>query len=347
MNFKSFVSIYIYVLTIFAYSNESIRIGFMGDVMFGRKDNPIMDQQNYSFIWGDVISELKRNDLNIANLETTLTNHTERVRKRFNFKSNPTNARALVEGKIHVVNLANNHIFDYGYQGIRDTLLTLDNCGILHVGAGLSVNKAGEPLVIKRNGLRIGILGYTDDGKRWRATASTPGHNYMDISNVKPLIAVIKTIRSKVDLLIITLHWGPNYRRKPTQQFIEFAHALIDAGADIIHGHSAHVCQALEVYKQKVIMYDTGDFVGDFTINTALHNDQSFLFVVSVGKRGINRIELVPVVIKNTQVMRAGKKTALTMIERMNRTSLPFGSEYTYNVSSKRGWHKPLVYSTK
>jgi poly-gamma-glutamate synthesis protein (capsule biosynthesis protein) len=94
-------------------------------------------------------------------------------------------------------------------------------------------------------------------------------------------------------------------RQRPTKAFKEFAHATIDAGADIFHGHSAHIFQGIEIYKGKLIMYDTGDFVDDYAVDEELRNDQTFLFLVTLNKEKIEKVELIPGLISYMQVNRA------------------------------------------
>ena len=118
-------------------------------------------------------------------------------------------------------------------------------------------------------------------------------------------------------------------REKPSQDFINFAHEMIDAGIDIIHGHSAHIFQGIEIYKNKLILYDTGDFVDDYVTDPLLRNDQSFFFEVTVDKNGPTHLQLTPVVIRNMQVNSATDATQITMIKRIQQLSAEFGTHIT------------------
>jgi len=116
-------------------------------------------------------------------------------------------------------------------------------------------------------------------------------------------------------------------REHPSNAFQEFAHQMIDAGVDIIHGHSAHVVQGIEIYNGKVIMYDTGDFVDDYKVDSILRNDRSFLFNVTVDGARVIEIKLVPVLIKNMQVNVATGINKEAMLARMQKLCGEFSTQ--------------------
>jgi poly-gamma-glutamate capsule biosynthesis protein CapA/YwtB (metallophosphatase superfamily) len=300
---------------------KTIRIGFMGDVMLGRLVNEVINQTSYAYPWGNVRPLLYQNDLNIANLETTLTNSATPVPKVFNFKATPDKVQTLVEGNIHVVNLANNHILDFGVEGMKETVETLDKAGIKHVGAGNNLAEAQRPAIIERNGISIGILGYTDNEPGWAAEPDKPGINYIKVGDLEPIQQAIQKLKSQVDLIIISIHWGPNWPERPPQKLIDFAHAILDSGADIIHGHSPHILQPLEIYKNKLIMYGTGDFIDDYHVDPLRRNDRSALFLVTIDKREIHKVQLIPVIIKAFQVNQAQGEDYEAVIKRLQSLS--------------------------
>ena len=131
----------------------------------------------------------------------------------------------------------------------------------------------------------------------------------------------------KTDLVIVSIHWGPNMRPEPSKKFIAFAHEMIEAGADIIHGHSAHNFQGIEIHNGKLILYDTGDFVDDYIVDPELRNDHSFFFRVEADKQGMNKLELVPVLISDCRVNLATGEDYKWSIQRMQRLSARFGTK--------------------
>jgi poly-gamma-glutamate capsule biosynthesis protein CapA/YwtB (metallophosphatase superfamily) len=131
-----------------------------------------------------------------------------------------------------------------------ETLETLDRAQIQHVGAGINAIAAAAPVIIKRRGIKVGILGCTDNEPTWKASEAHPGIVYLDVGDLDTIRDAILQLRPQVDLLILSMHWGPNMRERPSADFRAFAHQLI--------------------------LYDTGDFVDDYAIDPFLRNDRSF-----------------------------------------------------------------------
>lgn len=301
-------------------------IGFGGDTMLGRLVNENINQTSFAYPWGNLLPLLLKNDLNIINLETTLTHSKELMPKTFNYKATPDKVETLNIANIDVCNLANNHILDFGTSGLHETIETLEQANIAHTGAGMNIAEAAAPTIIERNGISIGIIGYTDNEPGWKAADDKPGTNYIHVGDIATAKQQLDMFKDKVDVVIASIHWGPNMREHPTQEFITFAHAMIDAGVDIIHGHSAHIFQGIELYGNGLIMYDTGDFVDDYAVDPNVRNDRSFLFLVNIDKQGIKEIRLVPTLISNMQVNQATGADYDWCIKRMQQLSAPFGT---------------------
>ncbi len=304
----------------------SVLIGFCGDVMIGRMVDEVLNHRLPQYLWGDVLPLLQEMDLNIINLEAALTTSARIVPKVFNFKADPQKIALLTMASIDLVNLANNHILDYSEEGLLETLKTLDEAKILHVGAGRNIAEARRPAIINRNGIKIGVLGYTDNEPDWVAAETSAGINYINVGDLAKVKRDLDTIRHEVDLVIVSLHWGPNMRTRPPPYFVDFAHQLIDNGVDIIHGHSAHIFQGVEIYKNKLIMFDTGDFVDDYAVDPILRNDQSFFFIVEVSKNGPCSLQLIPTIIQECQVNRANKEDIPMILARMQKLSAERGT---------------------
>lgn len=305
---------------------DSLLIGFTGDVMIGRLVNEYLTGKDPKYLWGDVLPLLQSTDLNIINLEAALTCSDKKVAKVFNFKADPEKVQTLLEGNIQVVNLANNHILDYSEEGLLETLKTLSKVDIKYVGAGRDIFEASRAITIEKKGIKIGILGFTDNEPTWKAGVSTPGTNFVEINDngLQHVKKKIEELRENVDLIIVSMHWGPNMRERPNQQFVKFAHGVMDSGADVFHGHSAHIFQGIELYQGKLIMYDTGDFVDDYYVDPHLRNDHSFLYIVELNKDGFQNLRLEPVLIDNFQVNICPNEEIL---ERARKLSKEFNTE--------------------
>jgi poly-gamma-glutamate capsule biosynthesis protein CapA/YwtB (metallophosphatase superfamily) len=282
-----------------------ITIGLTGDVMIGRLVEEVLDQNSDpAYVWGNLLPELHSSDLNLINLEAALTTSVTEVPKVFNFKAKPQRVEVLQQANIQVANLANNHSLDYGVEGLLETLEVLKRANIHAVGAGDDIDSAKASVILNIKDIKIGILGFTDNEPSWMASKSSPGTNYIriDEEGLQALSAEIEKLRSKVNLIILTIHWGPNMRERPPTYFKSFAHQAIEGGVDIFHGHSAHIFQGIEIYKDKLIIYDSGDLVDDYYVDPNLRNDCSFYFTVQVSKQGIESVTLLPILISNCQV---------------------------------------------
>jgi poly-gamma-glutamate synthesis protein (capsule biosynthesis protein) len=185
----------------------------------------------------------------------------------------------------------------------------LDEKGIARAGAGRNLVEAARPALLPAGGIRVGVLSFTDNEPGWAASATSPGINYLPVTlaeqhfgRVREGIAAARA--AGADLVIFENHWGPNMRLRPPPAFRDFAEAVIDAGADIFVGHSAHVLQGIEIYRRP-IFFDLGDFVDDYAIDPILRNDRGLLFLLAADATGVRRLELVPTLIERHQVNRA------------------------------------------
>jgi len=205
----------------------------------------------------------------------------------------------------------------------------LQNAHISYAGAGNTLDEAIRPAIFLIKNITIGMIGATDNEPHWVAGPQKPGIFYINFNNISVLKDAVQKLRNKVDIIVVSLHWGPNWAERPSEQFIKVAHELIDTGADIIHGHSAHIFQGIEIYKEKVIMYSTGDFVDDYAVDSHLRNDRSFLFNIIVEYGKIREIQLIPTLINNFQVNKAPSSDAKVSLDRMRMLSKELGTEIT------------------
>lgn len=282
----------------------TVIIGLTGDVMIGRLVDDMLSYKDPSYLWGDMLPLLNQTDMNLINLEAALTLSEKEVFKIYHFKAKPERIETLTLASVDVANLANNHCLDYSYEGLVDTLKGLDKAGIRHIGAGENISEAKRPAILHIKGIKIGILGCTDNEPSWKATQESPGVFFTEIGKTEgeKIAQEVRDLLDQVDLVILSIHWGPNMRERPPKYFRHFAHQMIDAGVDIFHGHSAHIFQGVEMYHQKVIFYDTGDFVDDYAVDPFLRNDHTFFFTVEADKKDLVGIRLIPALIGNCQV---------------------------------------------
>jgi hypothetical protein len=233
-------------------------LALAGDVMLGRLVNEEIARSGITRLWGNMLPWFRQADLRLINLECALTDHLERWEgdpsKPFFFRSDARNVQALNVAGIDFACIANNHIGDFGSQGLMDTIRTLDSAGIKHAGAGADREAARSPVMLESQGYRISVVAFADHPSTWAAGLERPGLYYCSPGSDSPsdfehVESAIRIARKDCDLLVFTIHWGPNMRARPSVAFQRFAHRVIDAGADIFWGHSAHVVQGIEIYR--------------------------------------------------------------------------------------------------
>lgn len=315
------------------------RIGLTGDVMLGRLVDEYQRRRPVTAVWGNLLDHLRNLDGLFINLECCLSNRGQpwrRTHRTFHFRADPGwVVDALGDVGVDCCALANNHVLDFGEEALRDTLDHLDDGNIAHAGAGRTRAEAFEPAVVSVKDLDIVFLSFTDNTPEYAATETSPGTAYVeiDIADEETRAAVHETLdrarEHDPDLLVASLHWGPNMVEEPPDLFREFARWLIDEGVDLIHGHSAHIFQRIEVYRSRPILYDTGDFVDDYAVDARLRNDRGFLFEVSVTTAGgLSELRLLPTEIYDFSVHNAGDDAAEWSRARMRDLSAPFSTAF-------------------
>ncbi len=316
------------------FMKESVTLAFIGDVMLGRGVSAEIPHHSPEWFWGDALPVLRGADAVFANLECAITPHAQKCRrtpKVFYFKAGLAALEVLRAGNIGCVSLANNHILDFDDEGLLDTLHYLDFAGIRHAGAGRNLSSAAEPAIVDIAGQTVGFIALTDSEPDFAAGADCPGTNYQKIRcDVNPLASIKESAenlrQAGVDLVVVSAHWGPNMVLSPPPHFRNFARAVLDGGADLFYGHSAHLFQGVELYKRGLILYDTGDFLDDYAVEPVLRNDWSFVFLVEVGAGGLQRLRMLPVRLRYARVQLARGEEFAEICQRMKSLCEAFGT---------------------
>lgn len=318
---------------------EVVRIGLTGDVMLGRKVGERQQSRPTEAVWGDLLNCLRGLDGLLINLECCLSARGERwtrTHRPFHFRADPDWAvSALNAAGVDCCALANNHLLDFGEIALTDTIDHLDEADIARAGAGQDIEQALEPACVSIDNLDVAIISFTDNTPEYAADEDSSGITRIecDVENdrTRDLVneALSRTKENNPDLLIASLHWGPNMAEEPSSEFETFGRWLVDQGVDLIHGHSAHIFQGIEVYEGVPILYDTGDFVDDYAIDSKLRNDRSFLFEVRAdADAGATELRLLPTEIDDYAVHEADPEVARWCRERMRALSDPFGTKF-------------------
>ena len=211
---------------------------------------------------GEVREYLRGADLTLANFENPVITNAVYHPSATTFTGDLRLMPILRQAGIDGVTLGNNHVLDAGVSGLEETLVHLDDTGISHAGAGMSLDDAREPMIFDLGETRMGVLSYHGvPSYEWSwATEAVPG--------TAPLLERVmredvERLRRRVDLVAVMPHWGKEYVATPEPGQVEFAHAAVDAGADMVIGGHAHWPKGIEVYRGKPIYYGVGNFLLD------------------------------------------------------------------------------------
>jgi len=229
-------------------------------------------------------------DLVMVNCEGALSDHgrqvgLNRTPERF--------AISMRDAGIGLVNLANNHTFDAEERGFLDTLRALSLAGIAHVGGGTDLADARKPVIVERNGIKLGFLGYTqfnNIGESAFAADGRPGIVPMDPFLMKE---DIRKLRPQVDYVLVTIHWATSRSAEVSPENRAFAHALIDAGADVILGHHPPHPKGIEVYRGKVIIYAPSNVLRG---HNGPNLDDGYLARFTLGPKSVEKVEVLPII---------------------------------------------------
>jgi poly-gamma-glutamate synthesis protein (capsule biosynthesis protein) len=301
-----------------------LKLLLVGDVMFGRLVNERLRTEPAAYPWGDTLPLFRQADWRGCNLECVISDHGSpwaRSPKMFHFRSDAKNLAVLQAAGIDAVSLANNHTLDFNHRGMIEMLRLLDGSHIAHSGAGLNWKEASRPAITEARGTRIGLLSFTDNEPGWEAGDDHSGTFYVAVDTrderTEKLLSAVRSARREVDLLVIAAHWGGNWGFQPPAAHRALAHDLVRAGADVIFGHSAHVCRGIEIFERRLILYSTGDFVDDYAVDPVERNDRSWAFELHADARRITSLHLYPTVIRDCQARLAGGGEAREMVATM------------------------------
>jgi poly-gamma-glutamate capsule biosynthesis protein CapA/YwtB (metallophosphatase superfamily) len=308
-------------------------LALTGDVMLGRGVNETLRSARPEVPWGDVLPLLHSADLRIINLECAVTEHKQPwsiTPKVFHFRADPVAIEVLKTAHVDACSLANNHTLDFEEQGLLDTLRHLEAAGIRYAGAGRDAEEAARPAHLEGG---VALVAFTDNEPPFAAGRDRPGTNYLPVSLEPEVLrrveeAVGAAREAGARTVVFSNHWGPNMVQRPRARFRRFARAVVDRGADVYYGHSAHVFQGVEIYRGKPILYDTGDFMDDYAVDPNLRNDRSFLFGVSVEGGDLRRLELYPVVLPYARVELARGDEREAVLDRMVNLSAEMGTPF-------------------
>lgn len=308
-----------------------------------RENGPVPDPVDLTYIWGDVLPEFDKRqpDAKIINLETSITTSDDYWKgKGINYRMSPKNARTLSVAGIDLCALANNHVLDWGVNGLQETLRTMDKLGIKYTGAGKNESEAKKPASLNFNGNKITVLavGMTSSGipSSWQAQENRAGIFLLPSRIGKAVKAVkehVGQFKNENNIIIISVHWGKNWGYDVLDPDVQLAHRLIDeAGVDIVHGHSSHHVKGIEVYRSKLILYGCGDFLNDYegiTGKEEFRDDLTLMYFPEIDPETgrLIKLTMTPMQIKNLRLNYATEQDAKWLERTLSREGEKFGTD--------------------
>lgn len=311
-----------------AIADPPVTVAAVGDVALAwRVDAAVRTAQYDPF--REVRSVLAGADLAMANVECVITNAPEPrwpvVNGQPIIRATPTAGALLANAGIDVGSVANNHAFDFSARGALDTHRALRDAGVVPLGGGPTRDEAWQPFIREIRGVRVGVLAIAEQLNH------PPGQGARVAMLDRRAVDAVRALDGRVDVVLLSIHWGHEFVAEPTAGQVALAHRLIDAGADAIIGHHPHVLQSVEVYRERPIVYSLGNFVFGHQPSP---RDLSAILELSLqrGAQPIARASLRPIVLRG----RLGTPTpadtpalAAPVVARLRSASARFRTTFT------------------
>jgi poly-gamma-glutamate synthesis protein (capsule biosynthesis protein) len=305
-------------------------------------NGPISKPAAFSYVWGDALEEFARRKpaVRIINLETAVTTSDDFDPKGINYRMSPRNFACIVAAEIDCCVVANNHVLDWGHRGLLDTIDTIATSGLKSAGAGRNIGEASAPAVLPISDTQRVIvfgfgLGSSGIPHGWGATTRDPGVNLLSDLGDRTTARIARQVRAVKragDIVIASIHWGGNWGYDVPREQVEFAHALIDdAGVDVVHCHSSHHAKAIEVYRNKLVLYGCGDFLNDYegiSGYEAYRDDLAVMYFPAVSTRQgtLARLSMIPLRIRKFRLDRAPEADVAWLRETLTREGARFNT---------------------
>lgn len=303
---------------------------------------PISRPVAFAYPWGDLLSWLDQEapTVRLINLETAVTTSaTPWPDKGITYRMHPHNVPCLTEAKIDCCTLANNHVLDWGYAGLLETIQHLRRAGIQTAGAGQDRTEAARPAILKVAGqgrILVFAWGLPSSGipPIWAATDERPGVNLLEdltLEHLERITSQIQAVRQPGDLVVVSLHWGGNWGYTIPPAHRAFARQLIaTAGVDLVYGHSSHHPLGMEVYQGRLILYGCGDLINDYEGigGYEVYRPELGILVIATLDWADGRLvrgRLLPLRRRQFRLWRAASDESRWLAQRLSRVSRPFG----------------------
>jgi poly-gamma-glutamate synthesis protein (capsule biosynthesis protein) len=309
----------------------------LAEAMNGAISRPV----DYSWPWGDALRLLDdaAPDIRLINLETSVTRSDDYVaEKRIHYRMHPDNVSCLTAARPDACVLANNHVLDFGTPGLAETIETLRRAGLRPVGAGRDEEEAWRPSLLDVDRGRVLIWSVAAESSgvspHWAATGDRPGVAFLpDVSDAGAARVAerVRQVKGPRDLVVVSVHWGSNWGYDVPAAHVRFAHQLIDAGVDVVHGHSSHHPRPIEVYRERLVLYGCGDLIDDYEGISGYERyrgDLRLLYFAALDPRTreLRKLWMLPMQVRQMRLRPASPSDARWMCDVVDRISRPFRS---------------------
>jgi len=299
----------------------------VGDIMLSRMvARRIKENQDQKYPFLEVSDLIGQADIAFGNLECPITPGRNINLFEMVFRADPESVNGLKYAGFDILSLANNHIFNFGQEGLTDTFSYLEKANIDYIGAGKNKQEAHNFKMLEVNGIKFAFLAYADSIFSYtfsQTEESQPSIALMDVVQMKKDIFSIK---NQADFIIVSMHSGIEYVSQPNAKQIEFAHAAVDTGADLVIGHHPHVVQKMEQYKGGYIFYSLGNFI--FDQMWSRETRESVIAKIVFGENNIQEIDFIPILIEDfAQPRILDIQESKDIFDKLN---VPFQSRYIF-----------------
>jgi poly-gamma-glutamate synthesis protein (capsule biosynthesis protein) len=302
-------------------------MGVGGDTLLCRRvERDTLKSNDFTYAFGNMPGFMMKLDLFFCNLECQISDLGRKMdkgeAKPYHFRAKPVMISALLESGVDIVTIANNHGMDYGPQAMMQTIELCRTNGIEIVGGGRNAAEAAAPGFVEAAGIRIGFVGFQSTNTMMNAGPDTAGVNAVRYQESGHFLtasrAALTRAKRQADIVVFTVHWGPNYRQKPTDKQRRIAQLILDMGYDVFIAHSAHQFLGVEIHNGKPIIHDTGNFVVDFSPVEPYWNDRNLMFVLHFKDTNAQYIEAIPIYRIGTVTNFAEGDTAKSICDRFS-----------------------------
>lgn len=320
-------------------------------------NGPIPHPVEPAWPWGECLGALERAapDVRVLNLETSITRSDHFAPgKAVHYRMHPANLACLTVVRPDVCTLANNHVLDLGREGLAETLRVLSAAQLAVAGAGQDLEEAWRPAAVDLAAggrLLVFSMGAASSGipPSWSATGGCSGVAMLDAPLAGQAPMLLERIRGWTrdgDRVVASVHWGSNWGHEVDDDQVELAHALIDGGVDLVHGHSSHHPRPIEIYRGRPILYGCGDLINDYegiAGHEAYRGDLRLVYLVDLDRRSgdLVALRMLPMQTHRLQLRSATAADAEWLAAELEHHSLTPGQRIVVEPDGALALHRP------